>query len=214
MKNKFRLKLLTVVVLAQVSILTIIARGEGSPLSTPEGRQDRPRYAGECTTDGIKYRRQYTATQLRQIFGNPANPELTGQLVVSKVLDQPVRVHRKVAACLEAVERARVARGIVYAVDKTDPLGGIGGYRRNDGQLGESSYHVYGAAIDINPSQNPHCRSGAAVDPEGRCDSKQPYTIPDELVGIFKDYGFTWGGNWRRNKDYMHFEWHGESPMS
>lgn len=174
--------------------------------------EKRSVHAGDCTADGIEYRRQYRRDDLRQIFGTPGSPEFAKKLVVTRVLDQRVRVHRKVAACLEAVERERVAKGISYAVDTTDPLGGIGGYRGRDGQLGESSYHVYGAAVDMNPSQNPHCREGGAVDPRNRCDTDQPYTVPDELVQIFKNHGFSWGGNWRRNKDYMHFEWHGEVP--
>lgn len=187
-----------------------------SPTAEPgrssEAKQSRSPYAGACQADGVQYRRQHSAADLAALFGVPRSPELTSQLVKTTLLGRPVTVHRKVAACLDAVERERIAKGIEYVVDLTDPLGSLGGYRPADSQLGDASYHAYGASIDINPSQNPHCRSRGAVDPLKRCGLDKPYTVPDELVAVFKSHGFTWGGNWWRNKDYMHFEWHGEVP--
>ncbi len=170
---------------------------------------ERSPYAGACSADGIEYRPQYSASQLSKIFGAPGSPQLTADLVTTTVLGQPVKVHRLVAACLDAVERERVALGISYPIDTADQLGGIGGYRASDGQLGAASYHVYGAAIDINPSQNPYCRGSRSVDPRGRCALDNPSTIPPALIEVFKRHGFTWGGDWRRQPDYMHFEWHG-----
>lgn len=198
--------------LLTIGVIILVGLGLGMEYDSPvdDTPKARSEFSGDCTADGIEYRRQYTRQDLREIFGDPDAVE--GQLVPVELLGQTVRAHPKVAACLAAVERERKARGIQYAIDTDDPLGGIGGYRASDSQLGESSYHRYGAAVDLNPSQNPHCRRSGAVDPDGQCDAEKPYTIPEELITVFKAHGFTWGGDWRRDKDYMHFEWHGERP--
>ncbi len=71
------------------------------------------------------------------------------------------------------------------------------------------SNHSYGIAIDINPLQNPAIlRDGTAL-PEGACYNPEvPGTIiaGSPIVRLFKQYGWTWGGDWRVPKDYMHFE--------
>jgi hypothetical protein len=66
------------------------------------------------------------------------------------------------------------------------------------------SDHATGNAIDINPMQNPwvhpsaHKIEGRSYIPE------QKGTITPDVVELFKDYGWNWGGNWR-NPDYQHF---------
>lgn len=53
------------------------------------------------------------------------------------------------------------------------------------------SLHAWGLAIDIDQDANP---------------VGSPGTIPSKVVGIFKDHGFLWGGDWDTS-DPMHFEW-------
>lgn len=79
------------------------------------------------------------------------------------------------------------------------------------------SYHAYGLAIDINPFYNPYVEYKT----EGEdyiCptqsvyyayrDNEFPYKIDkdDLCYKLFKEHGFTWGGNWNSCKDYQHFE--------
>lgn len=55
------------------------------------------------------------------------------------------------------------------------------------------SLHAYGIAIDINWKDNPIGSSG---------------NVPANVVTLFKQYGFSWGGWWTRPKDPMHFEFY------
>lgn len=78
------------------------------------------------------------------------------------------------------------------------------------------SNHAYGFAIDINPQQNPyvsyqggtarwhHENAGAYIDR----DTGLPHMIThgDLAFRLFKQHGFTWGGDWNSPKDYQHFE--------
>lgn len=78
------------------------------------------------------------------------------------------------------------------------------------------SNHAYGFAIDINPQQNPYvsCRDGAAhwehENAAGYLDRttgrKHMITHGDPAFRLFKEHGFTWGGDWDDPKDYQHFE--------
>ncbi len=85
------------------------------------------------------------------------------------------------------------------------------------------SYHAQGLAININPLYNPYLISGTAggdvvctpIPGEPYLDRTldHPYMIrPDDLcVKLFKDAGFTWGGDWKYTPDYMHFDCRGSS---
>lgn len=66
------------------------------------------------------------------------------------------------------------------------------------------SDHATGNAIDINPFQNPWIHPSAHKIEGRKYDKKQMGTITDEVVNIFKKYGFSWGGDWK-TPDYQHF---------
>lgn len=78
------------------------------------------------------------------------------------------------------------------------------------------SKHSQGMAIDINPFYNPYVRRRGGktlVSPEGSDEyadrnKEFPYKIGrnDLCYKLFKEYGFTWGGDWKNSKDYQHFE--------
>jgi hypothetical protein len=71
----------------------------------------------------------------------------------------------------------------------------IGGYaNRNIAGTGKKSYHSLGAAIDINPSTNPHLFDG-----------RLQTDMPSNIGAIAAKYGLGWGGNWSSSKDAMHF---------
>ncbi|MCP5028419.1 MAG: M15 family metallopeptidase [Actinomycetia bacterium] len=74
---------------------------------------------------------------------------------------------------------------------------------------GSWSRHAVGGAIDINPFHNPYVK-GDLVIPELATDYLDRDTewvgmVTPEIVALFADMGFSWGGNWRSAKDWMHF---------
>ena len=91
-------------------------------------------------------------------------------------------------------------------------------YRVVDG-TDSLSKHALGCAIDINPFYNPYVvfnKDGSGetyISPAGSeiyADRSQdfPYKIDenDLCYRLFKQHGFTWGGNWNSSKDYQHFQ--------
>jgi hypothetical protein len=77
-----------------------------------------------------------------------------------------------------------------------------------------NSLHSYGAAIDINPVQNPYLlRTGAKTEikpPAGARyldRSKATTGMAEPVVQIFENHGFfIWGGAWKNPKDFQHFQ--------
>ena len=75
------------------------------------------------------------------------------------------------------------------------------------------SVHAYGAAIDLNPVQNPFVsRIAGKTDvapPAGAAFlSRTPLQpgMAERVVAVFAQHGFTvWGGRWRGETDYQHF---------
>ena len=73
------------------------------------------------------------------------------------------------------------------------------------------SRHSYGAAIDINPRLNPYI-DGDRVAPENGteyADRSKDFAgkidHDDACYKIFIAHGWTWGGDWKGDKDYQHF---------
>lgn len=84
------------------------------------------------------------------------------------------------------------------------------------------SNHALGLAIDINTLYNPYVYTRSdgstflqpynAGDYVDRTTGNPYYILPDDAcVNIFKNHGFSWGGDWKTKKDYQHFEFIGES---
>jgi hypothetical protein len=77
------------------------------------------------------------------------------------------------------------------------------------------SKHAYGAAIDVNPLQNPYLSRGAdgqlSVLPASAKTFADRSTLrpgmTETIRGLFADNGFlVWGGDWKQPIDYQHFE--------
>jgi len=68
------------------------------------------------------------------------------------------------------------------------------------------SAHAYGTAIDINVPHSDYWRWR-----KPKADGRFPYhnRIPYEIVRIFEEHGFIWGGKWY-HYDTMHFEYRPE----
>ncbi len=73
------------------------------------------------------------------------------------------------------------------------------------------SLHALGAAVDINPVQNPVIRDGIIRPDEGATFCKRLHPCPgmivsgSEIVSIFAEAGWKWGGHWNNPVDYHHF---------
>lgn len=79
------------------------------------------------------------------------------------------------------------------------------------------SRHALGLAVDINPLYNPYVtyeKDGSeTVAPASAAsyadrDAAFPYKIDEDdlCYRLFKEHGFTWGGDWNSCKDYQHFQ--------
>ena len=78
------------------------------------------------------------------------------------------------------------------------------------------SKHGLGMAVDINTRYNPYVKpvdGKLSIEPANGADyvdrSKDfPHKIDHEdlCYKLFKEHGFTWGGDWTHSKDYQHFE--------
>lgn len=73
-----------------------------------------------------------------------------------------------------------------------DLYGGCYNFRRARG-TGKPSMHSWGAAIDLNPDQNPLGKKW------------EKGMMPMCVVQLFEDEGWTWGGRWKNRPDCMHF---------
>lgn len=78
------------------------------------------------------------------------------------------------------------------------------------------SKHGLGMAVDINTLYNPYVKTvdgKRSVEPANASDyvdrsADFPYKIDhdDLCYRLFKEHGFSWGGDWQHSKDYQHFE--------
>ena len=77
------------------------------------------------------------------------------------------------------------------------------------------SDHAYGAAIDLNPVENPYTRGSSVSPPAGArfadLDRAPDASLPRGVIGAdgvvvraFADIGWEWGGTWA-SPDYQHF---------
>ena len=92
----------------------------------------------------------------------------------------------------------------IYASKERTPIHSIGAFRYVGGQ------HMYGLAIDINPTENALIDNGKVLSGSFWDPKKSPYSIPKkcDLVKIMEKYGFK-RGEWGDRHDYMHFSYFG-----
>lgn len=104
-----------------------------------------------------------------------------------KICVSTIRCHRLLKPRIEAAFNMLLDQGLR---DHIHAFGGCFHFRQKRNGAGLSA-HCWGIALDLN------------------CDTNQPGTDGDmsaEIVTIFKDFGFVWGGDWKTNKDPMHFQ--------
>lgn len=79
------------------------------------------------------------------------------------------------------------------------------------------SNHSKGLAVDVNALYNPYVRARTDGTTHVEPAAGRPYADRGKAFGykisrsdlcckLFKQHGFKWGGDWKRTKDYQHFE--------
>lgn len=141
----------------------------------------------------------------------------SGALVVAQTHARPVvRVFRRLYDARWPIRRMRTVDAYGGSDARSMAANNTSGYncRRVQGST-EWSAHAYGAAIDLNPRQNPYL-VGASVQPRdgrrfARIDRTPEAGVPpgairagDVVVRAFADIGWEWGGLWAP-PDYQHF---------
>lgn len=146
-------------------------------------------------------------------FGHPgpdAKPP-SAHVVTTTFMGLPVRMHEKVVPALACVEE-EIKRSCADHPYTAHALAGI--RFRNTYRGGEVTNHIYGIAIDIDPSINTCCGCVPPWNDAPRCHrpAKTEYdrmVMPECWVHAFERYGFYWLGH-DVLRDTMHFEFLGD----
>ena len=143
----------------------------------------------------------------------------TGEMVVHRRYARPVTA--AFARLYDAgwpIARMRLVDDYGADDDRSMAANNTSGFncRRVAGQTSWSQ-HAYGAAIDVNPVQNPYVRPGSIDPPAGRryagVDRGRSAPVGlgviragDLPVAAFARIGWRWGGYWQSSQDYQHVE--------
>jgi hypothetical protein len=137
----------------------------------------------------------------------------TGELVVHRRVAAPVvSVFARLYRARFPIEEMRLVTGADLEAHPTGDGNNTAAFVcRPARQQTRWSAHAHGLAVDVNPFQNPY-RRGDLVLPELASayedrSRARPGMIRrgDVVTSAFADIGWTWGGSWRSQKDYMHF---------
>jgi len=142
----------------------------------------------------------------------------TGEMVVhEKYAAAVVDVFRRLYDARWPIQRMRLVDDYRGNDERSMAANNTSGYncRRIAGR-DVLSAHAYGAAIDINPVQNPYLTRSSVHPPAAAryatIDRSQDARVPfgaiqdgDVVVRAFARIGWEWGGRWPAPKDYQHF---------
>ena len=167
--------------------------------------------AAEAHKEAIRYRTEQYGYAVG--FGKPewnAHPP-TFYVEETSFMDLPVKMHKRVIPALKCVEAAIKAT----CTDKPYTPRALAGIRyKNTFQGGEITNHMYGIAIDIDPSLNSCCGCVKPWNQDPRCFKKvtteyERMVMPECWVHVFEKYGFYWLGH-DVLQDTMHFDFLGD----
>ncbi len=148
----------------------------------------------------------------------------TGELVVAAAYaPDVVGVFRKLYAARWPIRRMRLVDAYGGDDDRSMAADNTSGFncRRVQGS-NRWSDHAWGAAIDLNPVENPYVTGSSVAPPGSRrfaaLDRAPGALVPDGtikaddvVVRAFAAIGWEWGGSWR-NPDFQHFTGAGARP--
>ncbi len=135
----------------------------------------------------------------------------SASVVTTSFMNLPVRMHRKVVPALKCVEEEIKTA----CADHPYTPRALAGIRfKNTYRGGEVTNHIYGIAIDIDPSINTCCGCVKPWNEAPACQrpAKTEYdrmAMPECWVHAFERYGFYWLGH-DVLRDTMHFEFLGD----
>jgi D-alanyl-D-alanine carboxypeptidase len=142
----------------------------------------------------------------------------TGELVVHKTFAAAVvGVFERLYEARWPIARMRLVDDYRGDDDRSMAANNTSGYNcRPVGGTHEWSAHAYGAAIDVNPVQNPYVTGTSTAPPAGSrfaaIDRSGSTPVPpgairagDVVVRAFARIGWQWGGDWSTTKDFQHF---------
>jgi len=136
------------------------------------------------------------------------------QIRWTKFFGVPVAMHQAVHEPLACVEKEIRARCDIEYRPKV-----LSGWRANNTYLGsEISNHVFGLAIDVDPTDNSCCGCLGNWAKSKLCevfsqtmwkleDGPGLYALPDCWIEAFEANGFYWLGHDKQLRDTMHFEY-------
>lgn len=171
--------------------VTVKPKGDQASLihcyGNPEGPKSVKTGGGQFNADPDWVQRNLILVPREKLPNWPRYPGANGLVQVSGVrvhrLVAPVLIEtwaevnrRKLASKLRTYDGAFMARHMLWRYDR--PL----------------SVHAFGAAIDFDARWNGYGLPHAQM------------AINRDVVAIFKDFGWTWGGDWSPS-DGMHFQW-------
>lgn len=140
---------------------------------------------------------------------NPHTP--SSYAVDTTFMGLPIRLNHRIVPALKCAEA-----DILQTCGSSYRPTALSGLRPTNTYHGaEVSNHVYGIAIDVDPSLNPCCGCVGhwADDPICKRPSKSEYdrmAMPECWVHAFERHGFYWLGHDPQIRDTMHFEFLGE----
>lgn len=163
-------------------------------------------FRGDESTHYVDYSLSFP-DELTNMFpeGAPQNPSDMAKYLTDIVVDIYDRngnpstlrlsVHKGLANNFQSIFEELYA--MKYPIDVTGTY--VYSWRNKTSGSG-LSMHSYGIAIDINPTQN-----GGV---HGNTDPNSNLYVNDDVVSVFKKYGFYWGGDWSdKYYDPMHFSY-------
>lgn len=137
----------------------------------------------------------------------------TGELLVNRsAAAGAVKAFEQLFAAGFPIERMVVASKAEVDAPPTGDGNTTGSYACRPVARGTSwSEHAYGRAIDVNPFQNPYLKGDVVLPELATAYGDRARVLPGMIlpgstaVKAFAANGFSWGGDYRSLKDWMHF---------
>lgn len=137
----------------------------------------------------------------------------TGELLVHRsVARDVVSVFRSLHRARWPIEEMRITRAVELDAPPTGDGNNTGAFACRPARLSSDwSEHAYGLAVDINPFHNPYVREDLVLPERAIAYRDRSWRRPgmifpkDVVTRAFARIGWSWGGNWRSSKDWMHF---------
>ena len=133
--------------------------------------------------------------------------------IKTEFMGRPIRINQRIVPVLACVEeQIKSECGDEY---KPQRLSGI--RTKNTYHNGQASNHIYGIAVDVDPTKNTCCLCVGKWREHKLCEKEvesiyDRMAMPECWVHVFERFGFYWLGR-DRMQDTMHFEFLGDPEI-